>query len=145
MFSMNDDVKREHARWFNRAFVRWQAADGSRKTIEDFAQHLGYKQPRVSHYLSGRYVPPYEVELNICRRLNDYEGMRILGYPVPIDHSAYPEDFRHRLEAAEEEVNKVFAERGLTGEMPEAERITIEIFEKWGFKYTSTDELKDED
>ncbi len=83
--------------------------------------------------------------MNICRRLNDYEGMRILGYPVPIDHSAYPEDFRHRLEAAEEEVNKVFAERGLTGEMPEAERITIEIFEKWGFKYTSTDELKDED
>lgn len=138
MISMNEDVNRKHARWFNRAFVRWQAADGSRKTIEDFAAYLGYKQPRVSHYLSGRYIPPYQVELNICQKLNDYEGMRILGYPVPMDHSSLPADFRRRLEAAEEEVNRTLAERGLTGEMPEAETVTIEIFGKWGFRYTST-------
>ena len=138
MIVMKEETKKKYARWLTGWFVKLQAANGERMTVGEFADIIQQKRSMTSHYMNGKYIPSYMPALKISEQLKDYEGMRILGFPVPNDHDALPGDFRRRLEAAEEEVNRTLEARGLTGEMPEAETVTIEIFEKWGFRYTST-------
>jgi transcriptional regulator with XRE-family HTH domain len=142
MLLMDEEIRSRYSNWLNRAFLKWQSSFGKRKTLREFAEFLGLKQSITSHYLNGKYTPSFSNARRISEKLNDFEGMEILGFTASNDHSVLPPDLRRRLEAAEEEVNRALSERGLTGEMPEAEKITIEIFEKWGFKYTekSTEE-----
>ena len=71
----------------------------------------------------------------------------VLDIPSPEGESPYgqlPPDMRRALELATSEVNRTLEDRGLTGSSPEAEQITIEIFEKFGFKYVKTDEVEEE-
>lgn len=107
----------------------------SHQTLDSFAKHLGIERPLLSHYLNGRNKPSYKYAVQIARKLKDDYILTILGFKK-VGMDQLPEDFRLRLEDATNEVNSTLGARGLTGEMPEAEKITIEIFEKWGFKYT---------
>lgn len=136
---MTDDQKKLYSKWLNTAFLKRQISEGERMNLNEFATFLGLKKAMVSHYMNGRNLPSYNSALLISEKLNDFEGMKILGFPIPRDHSFLPADLRRRLDAAEEEVNRTLEERGLTGEMPDAETVTIEIFGKWGFKYVKTD------
>ncbi|KKM08429.1 hypothetical protein SY88_23865 [Clostridiales bacterium PH28_bin88] len=72
----------------------------------------------------------------------------VLGLPRPgsdeeFDLERLPEGLRRRLRAATREVNRIMEKRGLYGSDPEAEKVTIEIFERYGFKYTQTREEPD--
>jgi len=72
----------------------------------------------------------------------------VLGLPRPgpgedSDLSNLPADIRRRLRAAAREVNRVMEQRGLNGDDPEAEKVTIEIFEQHGFIYTKTRKEQD--
>lgn len=138
-------VTNKSATWFTNKLLQYQQAEGERKTIGDFAKHMGnvVSEASLGHYLNGRRDPSYNAAFEIAKELGDFSLLEVLGYAQPVDHSSLPADFRRRLEAAEEEVNRTLEERGLTGEMPEAETITISIFEKWGFKYVSTETVDD--
>lgn len=67
----------------------------------------------------------------------------VLGLPRPgpgeeADLAHLPPDIRRKIQAATREVNRILEERGLTGSDPEAEKVIIEIFERYGFRYTRT-------
>jgi transcriptional regulator with XRE-family HTH domain len=129
--------------WFRQKYFYWeQNIHQDRGSIKEFAAYLGIGRTYLTMLMNGtRQNISMETALRIAERLNDYQILSILGYARPgkqliVDH--FPLDFGERLTRATEEVNRTFAERGVTGEMPAAEKIAVEIFEKWGFKYIST-------
>lgn len=133
-------------KWMENQFLKWQMEHG-RSSLESFAKYLGISRGYVSQIMNGmRTSMSHERALQIAERLDNYSILDILGYALPgekIPRNQLPPDLRERLDCAEEEVNRIFSDRGLTGEMPEAERVAIEIFEKWGFKYISTSDEED--
>jgi len=72
------DVKREFSRWFERKFVEWQNSTGKRKTIDEFAKWLGFKQPIVSLWMSGDRSPSQYSADRIALKLGD-EVYTLLG------------------------------------------------------------------
>jgi hypothetical protein len=65
----------------------------------------------------------------------------VLGYPRTLKETPQdqlPPALRDRLNRAIAEVNDSLKRLGLAGDSGEAEKIAIEIFEKYGFKYTAT-------
>ena len=53
-------VKKDFQAWINNRFLDWQREQGERKTISEFAELTGIKQPLMSHYLNGTRVPSRE-------------------------------------------------------------------------------------
>ena len=43
--------------WINRKFVEWQAAQGKRKTVEEFAIYLGISRPLLNMWMNGNKKP----------------------------------------------------------------------------------------
>lgn len=134
---------KDSAKWFTAKLIELQAIRKERMSVTDFAEILGKSQATISTWLNGTRKPNYQNAVDIATKLQDPSILSVLGYRPPSGHSSLPEDFRRRLDAAEEEANRILEERGLTGEMPEAETIVISIFEKWGFKYVSTETVDD--
>lgn len=131
-------VNDKQAKWFVKKLLETQLERGEILSVTDFANILGYPQATVSSWMNGTRKISFAPAKDIAQKLHDDEILRISGY-LPEDKShSLPRSLRMRLDAATNEVNKVFEERGITGESPEAEAIAVEIFEKWGFKYTST-------
>ena len=50
MLSMNLPTFPE---WINKMFVEWQAKQGKRKTIEEFAVYLGISRPLLNMWMNG--------------------------------------------------------------------------------------------
>ena len=123
--------------WINRKFVEWRG--DSRQGVTDFANYLEINQPLVSKWLNGRSRkgPDTSSVAKLADKFPDvYE---VVGLPQPPSRLNYlPRTFRRRLERAQAETERIFRERGLTGEMPEAEQVAIEVFEKYGFIYMET-------
>lgn len=123
IISMLDISKKQYAKWFTRKFLEWQISEDESKTVEDFAVYLGFKRAGISHYLNGRNLPSYSNALKISQMLNDYEGMRILGYPNPgesSDLSTYPPEIRSALAKAVKRVEEL--------EIPANSEQSVQIF-----------------
>ena len=69
--------------WFNEAFINYERKTGRRLSITEFGDYLGKTQPTISAYMNGTRKPSYESALEICRRLDDYSLLDILGYARP--------------------------------------------------------------
>jgi transcriptional regulator with XRE-family HTH domain len=68
--------------WMNDAFLKWQTSHGRRKTISEFANHVGVSQPLMSNYLNGTRTPSGENVDKIADVLGD-EIYRILELQPP--------------------------------------------------------------
>lgn len=130
------------ANWLNKEFQKWERKTGERQTYKAFAEYLGVKYTTFSSWLNQGARPGNDNLRKIANRLGE-EIYIILGEEPPspsiaLDH--FPLEFRGRLEQAADEVEREFERHKITGDSPEAERIVIKIFEKYGFKYTDTED-----
>lgn len=133
-------VATKSSKWLNQKFLQWQSASGERKNISEFAEYLEVGEAALGHWLIGRRNPNFENSLKICRKLHDFELMGILGFQIPPDSIAYlPEDFRNRLGLAIRETREALAGYAHDKDSEEIVKISTEIFERHGFKYTGKD------
>lgn len=143
---MVDDIRRaEFRKWFNRKWSEWDAQQAKRSTQQELADWLSIPRSSVAQYASGRKVAEGVNLWRIADKFGD-DIYSILGLDRPVDqsYSSLPGDFGLRLEAARVESERLLRERGLVGGMPEAERVVIETFAKFGFIYTNTEVVPDE-
>ena len=146
---MDDNKSKEVKEWFTNKYLDWEKACGRPKSVTEFSLYLGLKQASGSAYINGTRIPSYKTTLQICEKLNDYSLLDILDFQitesliksiiVKEDDDRTPPDIQYRLNQAKMETNRILKERGITGDMPEAEQITLETYERFGFKYTHTE------
>jgi transcriptional regulator with XRE-family HTH domain len=76
--------KREFSKWLEQKFLAWQISQGSRKTITEFAEFLGFPKQTVTNWLNDRRLPSLENANEIAIRLGyDVNGHALLGLPAP--------------------------------------------------------------
>jgi len=126
--------------FLEQAFIDWMGKTREVKTQQQFADYLGIERSLLNHYMNGRRNPPVETISHLVEILGP-GILEAVGLSTKnlVDVQSIPRSFRERIRRASAEVNAIMAARGLTGESPEAEQITIQIFEKYGLKYTATE------
>jgi hypothetical protein len=132
--------------WINEKYYTWRGK--TKRGITEYAKHLGIPQSLMSEWMKpknmGGKQPRSQKYISVLFEHYGDEVYKILNLPQPEDPiSSLPPPMRKRLRKAQKEIEATFKERGLTGEMPEAERLAIKIMEKHGFKYIETEELPD--
>ena len=127
----------DFSEWINKKYAEWRGE--SRNSVVNFAEYVGVSQQVMSFWLNGRNKKPPSPQ-SIAKLADKFPDVyEVVGLPQPPSRLNYlPRTFRRRLERAQAETERIFRERGLTGEMPEAEQVAIEVFEKYGFKYMET-------
>jgi transcriptional regulator with XRE-family HTH domain len=128
--------------WLTQRYLDWQKEIGERRSTTEFAAYLEVPASSLSDWLNGKNRPKSERNIrNIAKKLGP-EIYDLLDLPRPeeeIPLSHLPPGVRRRVILATREADRALKEHGLTGEMPEAETLTIQIFEKYGFKHTNTE------
>lgn len=121
---------------------------GNDRSITDFAEFVGVKQPVMSSWMKKGGKKPRNQQ-SIVKLVGAFgpEVYDVLGLPRPasseeIDLSKLPPDLHRRILAATRESNRVMESRGLYGD--EAEKEIIKIFERFGLTYTDTEIPDDE-
>lgn len=128
-------------KWLLERFREWESNSGRKQSVSAFARWLGIKQPTVNRWMTGDSNPEGENLRKLARKLGP-EVFDVLGLPRLEESDQLdeiPSHLRLRLKKAFREVKDEYEARQITLEDPEAERIAIEILERNGFKYTSTE------
>lgn len=79
---MVKDVRKEFSAWLERKFLNWQAENGRRASLQEFADYIGYSRPLISMWLSGKRLPAEDG----IERLADLFGLDVydvLNLPRP--------------------------------------------------------------
>ena len=90
--------------WINKKFVEWQAKEGRRKTIEEFAIYLGISRPLLNMWMNGNKKPG-KANIDLLAEVFGNDVYDALGLPRPniykqkIDRlwDFLPEDIQKRL------------------------------------------------
>jgi transcriptional regulator with XRE-family HTH domain len=127
------------SKWIMKKFLEYKSIQERDVTQAEFAEYLGVSESTVSQWIN-KVQPPDKhsadlVALKLGPEIYDLLG---LARPNTIPLDQLPHAVRDRLTTAVYEVNSELESRGLSNASPEAEDITIKIFEKHGFKYTRT-------
>lgn len=132
-------TKSKVAIWINKKFLEWQLAQERSANQEEFALYLGVSPSAFSIWIND-IQPPGKHSADLIANKLGPEIYDLLGLerPSTIPLDQLPNQVRDRLSSAVYEVNAELGSRGLSSDSPEAEEITIKIFEKYGFKYTRT-------
>jgi hypothetical protein len=135
--------------WITNKYIKWRGNRvGSESTVTAFADYIGVPQQVISGWMKKGGKTPKSSKYITLLAAKYPEIYEILGIPSPETQEeleGLPPSFRRRIRSATAEVNRLMEERGLSGEDPEAEELTIQIFEKWGFKYASTEIVPDKE
>jgi transcriptional regulator with XRE-family HTH domain len=67
------------AQWFTKQFIRWQALDGKRKTLQELAEHFGVSHSAISLWMSGEKIPSRESANQIASKFG-IEALILLRY-----------------------------------------------------------------
>ena len=108
--------------WITRKFVEWQAAEGRRKTIEEFAAYLGTSRPLVNMWMNGNKKPGKE-NINILAEIYGNEIYDVLDLPRP---NPYLQKMNRVWEFIPEEVQKKLSEEA---EKYEAQNVSKRVQE----------------
>ena len=74
----NTGVKSDFSQWLERQYLAWQASEGERRTISEFAAWLGFKQSIVSLWMNGDRKPGQDSADRIAIKLGG-EVYALLG------------------------------------------------------------------
>ena len=69
-------------------YLEWQSQQGKRKTLDDFAEHIGVRRSVLSNWLTGRRNPGAESLRQLSSTLG-FEVYDVLGLPRPDEDLAY--------------------------------------------------------
>lgn len=118
--------------WFERRYLEWQLNQGSRKSVQEFADFLGISQPYLTQLMNGNRdgMRPGTAYM-IARKLQDYSLLDILGLAYPVED--IPDVIANPLRKSQEEISNAL--HGMDVNTPEARAIAIAILEKHGFKF----------
>ncbi len=96
--------------WITRKFVEWQAIEGKRKTIEDFAAYLGTSRPLVNMWMNGNKKPGSE-NIKILAELFGNEIYDILEIPRPNPYlQVATKNWEFMPEEKQEQISRMIAE-----------------------------------
>jgi transcriptional regulator with XRE-family HTH domain len=114
-------------------FLKWQAEQGERKTVVDFAQFLSVPESTLSEWMSGKYIPKGKNLKKLAIRLGSqiYGELEIITGPVIIfhtDHRYTPEEITSISEECEDYLDSI---PGLT--RSQRQEKLIECYIKKGF------------
>ncbi len=103
--------------YLTKKFLDWQAAEGERKTLEDFADYINVSRPLLSFWMNGKRIPNKEACEKISIKLGN-EIYDVLGKPRPNPYKQVidrvwdfiPEEIQKRLsdEAEKYEAESMF-------------------------------------
>ena len=106
--------------WMTKQFLEWQTEQGKRKTLEDFAIHIGVSRPLINMWMNGNQKPGAE-NINLLSKLFGNEIYDVLDLPRP---NPYLQKLNRIWEFIPEEMQKKFSEEA---EKYEAQNITERI------------------
>lgn len=69
-------------KWLDQKFLDWQQEQGGSRTLIEFADWLGIKQPTLSHYMTGRRTPNGKAAMILGAKLG-WEIFDLLGWQRP--------------------------------------------------------------
>jgi len=113
------EIMNNFSSWITLKYVEWQAKEGRRTTIEEFAAYLGTSRPLVNMWMNGNKKPGKE-NIKILAELFGNEIYDILEIPRPNPYKQVidrvweflPEDFQKRIsEEAEKYEAKNISDR----------------------------------
>ncbi len=129
--------------WLNQKFNEWEKAQGRRQSYYAFARYLEVSQSGLSQWMTGGSVPGGEDLLALASKLGP-EVYDVLGLPRPnaeiqrmtVSFASLPADIRQRLANAIAEVDQSLRQERMRPDSAEARQIVLDVFAKWGFRYT---------
>lgn len=129
------------ANWFIEKYLDWQRENKELNSMAEFSRYLGVGDKALNTWVNGRNNPSYKKALQVCKKLNDYSLLKILGYQQP-DYSpasldSLPEELRNNLERALGEIRETFKSNDIESDSSEAETLSVEILKKHGFIFNS--------
>jgi hypothetical protein len=133
--------------WIINKYIQWPGDKRGNKNQSIFARWIGVPQSVMSDWMKKGGTVPRKAKYVTLLAKKYPDIYKVLDIPEPdtqFELDGLPQTIRRRIQEATAEVNREMEERGLTGETPEAEALTIRIFEKYGFKYVSTETVPDE-
>ncbi len=69
--------------WMTRKFLDWQAEQGKRKTIEDFAAYIGVSRPLLNQWMNGDIPRPGRENISRLAEIFGLEIYDVLEIPRP--------------------------------------------------------------
>jgi len=134
----------EFSEWITKKYLEWRGDSiGNVRSITRFASMLRVPQQIMNAWMSPGSDGPIKkkyIDALITQYGDEvYDVLTDLTRDGNIPISHLPPSLRRRLIQATQEVNTALADSGIAAEDPIAEQITIQIFEKHGFKYTATE------
>jgi len=105
--------------YLTQKFLDWQATEGARKTLEDFAVYLDVNRSLLSYWTNGKRIPNEGNIKKVASKLGN-EIYDVMGLPRPNPYKQVidrvweflPEDFQRRIsEEAEAYEEKNISER----------------------------------
>jgi transcriptional regulator with XRE-family HTH domain len=129
--------------WLNQKFLEWEKAQGRKQSYYAFARYLEVSQSGLGQWMAGSGTPSGEDLLNIANKLGP-EIYDTIGMPRPnaevqrltVSFASLPPEIRQRLTNAIAESDNTLRVERLRPDSADARKIVIDIFAKWGFKYT---------
>ncbi len=125
--------------WLEQKFLEWEKSEGSHQTYYTFARYLDVGHSTLTLWISGAAVPQGEELDKVATKLGP-EVYTILNAPAPGPLAAItanfhllPAAFQSRLASAVAETAQAITHDRLNPESTEAKRLTVRIFDKWGF------------
>ncbi len=102
-------------------FLGWQAAEGERKTLEDFADYLDVNRSLLSYWMNGKRTPNRSACEKISAKLGN-EIYDIVGIPRP---NPYLQKLNRIWEFIPEDIQRRFSEEAEKYETEEiSERVS---------------------
>jgi transcriptional regulator with XRE-family HTH domain len=68
--------------WITRQFVQWQAKQGERKSIDEFAAYIGVSRPLLNMWMNGNRKPGTE-NIKLLSQIFSDEVYDVLDLPRP--------------------------------------------------------------
>jgi len=129
--------------WIEQKYLDWERAQGARQSYYYFARYLDVSHTALAQWMNGVNQPAGDDLANIAGKLGSeiytVLGIRPSSVPFQAVAEAYlslPAALRTRLDSAITEAGQSISQRKLSPESNEAKRITLKIFDKWGFRIT---------
>ena len=129
--------------WLEQKYASWEQAQGGRQSYYLFARYLDVSHTALAQWLNGISEPAGDDLAKLAGKLGS-EIFRLAGSSpaaspsplVPGPSSHLPSALRQRLADAIQECEQVITSQKLDPESPEAKRLAVKIFDKWGFRIT---------